>query len=55
MTAIGDPVSRVDGKVKVTGAAKYAAEFDIPNLATAVIVMSTISSGKIERMETATA
>ena len=55
MTAIGDPVSRVDGKNKVTGAAKYAAEFDIPNVATAVIVTSTIPNGKIDRMETAAA
>jgi xanthine dehydrogenase YagR molybdenum-binding subunit len=55
MTAIGDPVSRVDGRAKVTGAAKYAAEFDIPNTATGVIVTSTIPSGQIERMDVALA
>jgi CO/xanthine dehydrogenase Mo-binding subunit len=29
MTAIGDPITRVDGRAKVTGAAKYSAEFPI--------------------------
>jgi xanthine dehydrogenase YagR molybdenum-binding subunit len=30
---IGAPTSRVDGRAKVTGAAKYAAEFNAPGLA----------------------
>ena len=30
---IGQPVSRVDGRQKVTGGATYAAEFDIPDVA----------------------
>jgi xanthine dehydrogenase YagR molybdenum-binding subunit len=30
---IGQPVSRVDGRRKVTGAATYAAEFDVPGVA----------------------
>ena len=30
---IGQPVSRVDGRQKVTGGATYAAEFNVPNLA----------------------
>ena len=55
MTAIGDPITRVDGIAKVTGAAKYAAEFDIPKVATAVIVTSTIPNGRIVRMEVASA
>jgi xanthine dehydrogenase YagR molybdenum-binding subunit len=55
MTAIGDPVDRVDGKAKVKGAAKYAAEFDIPSTATGVIITSTIPSGQIERMDVAAA
>lgn len=32
MTAIGDPITRVDGILKVTGQAKYAAEFEVPKL-----------------------
>ncbi len=51
MTAIGDPIIRVDGKVKVTGKAKYAAEFQIPNLAYAVMITSTVASGRIQRMD----
>jgi xanthine dehydrogenase YagR molybdenum-binding subunit len=51
MTAIGDPITRVDGPLKVTGSAKYSAEFDIPNLAYAVMVTSTVPKGTIQRME----
>ena len=32
---IGTPTSRVDGRAKVIGAAKYAAEFNVPDLALA--------------------
>ncbi len=55
MTAIGQPITRVDGRAKVTGAAKYAAEFQIPQLAYAVMVTSTVPNGRIQRMETAAA
>jgi xanthine dehydrogenase YagR molybdenum-binding subunit len=55
-TAImGKPVSRVDGRQKVTGGATYAAEFEAPNLAHAVVVRSTIAKGRITSMETAKA
>ncbi|MDB5328642.1 MAG: putative xanthine dehydrogenase, molybdenum-binding subunit, partial [Phycisphaerales bacterium] len=37
---MGKNVSRVDGLKKVTGAAKYAAEFNTPNLAHGYIVNS---------------
>jgi xanthine dehydrogenase YagR molybdenum-binding subunit len=39
---IGTPISRVDGRAKVTGAAKYAAEFAAPDLAYGVVVNSTM-------------
>ncbi len=55
MTTIGESVDRVSGKQKVTGRAKYAAEFDIPNVASAVMVTSTIGNGRIIRMDTAAA
>ena len=45
--AIGKPVSRVDGPAKVTGAAKYAAEFNEPNLAYGFVVSSAIAKGRI--------
>lgn len=44
---IGKPESRVDGKLKVTGAAKYAAEFNVPDLLYGYIVSSHIARGKI--------
>src|SRR5262249_23596604 len=52
MTAyIGTPTSRIDGRAKVTGAAKYAAEFNVPGLAYAGIVASTIAKGRIVRID----
>ena len=51
-TRIGDPIIRVDGRAKVTGAAKYAAEFDVPNAAQGVMLTSTIATGTITRMDT---
>ncbi|TGE25920.1 xanthine dehydrogenase family protein molybdopterin-binding subunit [Hymenobacter aquaticus] len=47
---IGKPVSRVDGPAKVTGAAKYAAEFNVPNLAYGYIVSSSVAKGKITKI-----
>ena len=52
---IGKPVNRVDGPQKVTGAARYAAEFDVPNVAHAAIVRSTIASGRITSIDSAAA
>lgn len=46
-----DP-DRVDGKAKVTGQAKYAAEFDMPGMAYGVIVGSNITKGSIAAMDT---
>lgn len=54
-TTIGEPITRVDGRAKVTGVAKYAAEFEIPNLAYAVMVTSTIANGRVQGMDTAAA
>ena len=45
--SMGTAVSRVDGRLKVTGAAKYAGEFNWPNLAHVFAVTSTISKGEI--------
>ena len=44
---IGRPIDRIDGRLKVTGAAKYAAEFRVPNAVHAVLVQSTIAAGSI--------
>ena len=47
MAMTGKPIDRIDGRLKVTGAAKYAAEFRVPNAVHAVLVQSTIAAGSI--------
>jgi xanthine dehydrogenase YagR molybdenum-binding subunit len=49
---IGKPADRVDGREKVTGAARYAAEFHPTGLAHGVVVSSTIAKGKITQIDT---
>jgi xanthine dehydrogenase YagR molybdenum-binding subunit len=49
--SVGTPVNRVDGRLKVTGGAKYAAELAVPNVAYAVMVTSTIANGRVRRMD----
>jgi xanthine dehydrogenase YagR molybdenum-binding subunit len=52
MTAyIGTATSRVDGRAKVTGAAKYAGEFNTAGLVHASLVTSTIAKGRIARID----
>src|SRR5262245_27348826 len=55
MTYIGTPTSRYDGSAKVTGAAKYAGEFNMPGLAYGFVVQSTIARGRITRIDTSEA
>ncbi len=52
---IGKPKNRVDGREKVTGQAKYAAEFQAPGLVHGVVVSSTITRGKIKQIDTSEA
>ncbi len=54
-TFIGKPASRVDGRAKVTGAAKYAAEFSAPNLAHGYIVNSAVARGAIAKIDSSAA
>jgi xanthine dehydrogenase YagR molybdenum-binding subunit len=51
-TVTGKPLDRVDGHPKVTGTARYAAEIPLDNIAHAVLVSSTIPSGRITRIDT---
>jgi len=53
--SLGQPLDRVDGRLKVTGGARYAAEFAVPNVAHAVIVTSTIARGRVLSMDTSAA
>ena len=48
---IGQPIRRVDGSVKARGAARFAAEYKLENMAYASLVCSTICKGKITRLE----
>ncbi len=50
---IGKEMSRVDGVAKETGRAKYAAEFQVPNIAYGFIVQSSIAKGLITAIDTA--
>ena len=48
---IGRPTSRVEGPAKVTGHARYAAEFNVPGLCYGYVVGSSIAAGKIVRID----
>src|SRR5215470_6772796 len=52
---LGRPTSRIEARDKVTGAAKYAAEYNVPGLAHGVVVSSAIAKGRIKRIHTADA
>lgn len=43
----GQPIDRVDGPLKVTGKAQYAAEFQVPGLLYGSVVNSSIARGRI--------
>lgn len=49
---IGQPISRLEGHVKVTGAAKYSGEFNLEGLLFGYVVNSTIVRGKIVSIDT---
>ncbi|MBW8902028.1 MAG: xanthine dehydrogenase family protein molybdopterin-binding subunit, partial [Massilia sp.] len=52
---IGQPVDRVDGRLKVTGQARYAAEFSYPGLVYGVALGSTVAAGRVRDIDTAAA
>ncbi len=51
----GQPVTRVDGRLKVTGRARYAADNPAKNMVYAAVVPSTVARGSVERIEPAAA
>jgi xanthine dehydrogenase YagR molybdenum-binding subunit len=55
MTLIGQPLNRVDGVLKVTGAAAYTGDVNRARQAHAVLVLSTIAKGRIASIDTAAA
>ncbi|TGE25545.1 xanthine dehydrogenase family protein molybdopterin-binding subunit [Hymenobacter aquaticus] len=52
---IGQPLSRADGLLKVTGQARYAAEHPVPGLVHGVLLTSTITRGRIKTLDTTAA
>lgn len=54
-TAVGQAIDRVEGHLKVTGKAKYASEFPVPNKVYAQGINSTIAKGEIASIDTSEA
>ena len=54
-SVIGKDVSRIDGRLKVTGAAKYAVEYALEDMAWGVGIGSTIGAGKITSIDSSEA
>ena len=54
-TVIGQPLDRIDGRSKVTGRAKYAADNAVDRVAYACGVMSTIANGRIAQLDVSAA
>ena len=52
---IGAPLSRIDGPLKTTGRATYAADYSFPHMAYAVALGSTIGNGSINSIDTSAA
>jgi xanthine dehydrogenase YagR molybdenum-binding subunit len=55
MNAVGQPISRVDGRLKVTGGARYTADIPLEAITHAAIVYSTIANGRTVSIDTAAA
>ncbi|QKV75824.1 xanthine dehydrogenase family protein molybdopterin-binding subunit [Amycolatopsis sp. Hca4] len=53
--AVGTPRPRIEGRLKVTGAAHYAADIPVPDLAHGWLVTATLSRGRIRDIDTSTA
>ena len=52
---VGNPTPRVEGELKVSGAAKYAVDVTLPGMAWGKLLRSPIASGKIKRIDTSKA
>ncbi len=49
---VGRPLDRADGTAKATGSATFSAEYQVPDIAHAVLVHASIARGRIRRIET---
>jgi xanthine dehydrogenase YagR molybdenum-binding subunit len=55
VTAVGLPLDRVDGPLKVTGAADYAADIRPAGLVHAVLLGSAVARGRVTHIDASTA
>ena len=55
LKVIGKPTSRIDGRAKVTGAAKYTADINLPGMLFARMLTSPHAHAKIKRIDIAAA
>ena len=51
----GKPQDRLDGKLKVTGRAKYPGDRQMENLAYGYLLTSSVAKGSIKAMDTSVA
>jgi len=49
---IGKPIDLVDGRLKVTGGARYSAEMPVTNVTYGVLIQITIAKGRIAQLDT---
>ncbi|HEX6280243.1 MAG TPA: xanthine dehydrogenase family protein molybdopterin-binding subunit, partial [Pyrinomonadaceae bacterium] len=54
-TYIGEGVNRIDGLLKVTGAAQYAMDYAVKNVAYGVLLKSEIAAGRITEIDSSAA
>ena len=54
-TNMGAPAPRIDGRLKVTGEARYAADFPVSNPAYAFLVTSPVARGQVTGFDLAEA
>ncbi|MGA8974146.1 MAG: xanthine dehydrogenase family protein molybdopterin-binding subunit [Pseudolabrys sp.] len=52
MSTVGQPLSRLDGRLKVTGGARYTADVPANAIVHAAIVYSTIANGRVVSIDT---
>lgn len=49
---LGEPINRIDGHAKTTGAARYSTEYPYDNIAYAALVHATVPKGRITSIDT---
>src|SRR5262249_22586929 len=55
LNVIGKPTPRIDGKLKVTGAAKYTADVNLPGMLYGKMLTASITAGRVKSIDTSEA